>query len=50
MLKKRETLSGKFIVALFILLRILYIYIYIYSEMSLQGDREEYITQENDGK
>ena len=27
-----------------------YIYIYIYSEKSLQGDRKEYITQENDGK
>ena len=28
----------------------IYIYIYIYSETSLEGDREEYITQENDGK
>ena len=28
----------------------IYIYIYIYSETSLQGDREGYITQENDGK
>ena len=27
-----------------------YIYIYIHSETSLQGDREEYVTQENDGK
>ena len=28
----------------------IYIYIYIYSETSLEGDREEYITQENDGE
>ena len=28
----------------------IYIYIYIYSEPSLQGDREECITQENDDK
>ena len=28
----------------------IYIYIYIYSETSLQGDKEEYITRENDDK
>ena len=28
----------------------IYIYIYIYSETALQGDRKEYITQENDDK
>ena len=28
----------------------MYVYIYIYSETSLQGDREECITQENDDK
>ena len=27
----------------------IYIYLYIYSETSLQGDREEDITQESDG-